>query len=214
MKTICTNSSPFIPITMIWLIMVLSVTFTSIGNCYASGADDVSFSEIRLKPGSGESDTEFAFTVRITTTHQPNDPIEIVVQGDVYEMDEVNPGDSDFSDGKDYQFSSTFEQGPQYYFIRCGKIHTRTYTFYVGEESPMEYHPDLALAMIIYAIPVIYLVVLMRRFTVTSKRITTSLKTIENGYHAQHMSMNRSESLEREFPTIDPIDNRTGGGKE
>lgn len=215
MKSIHGSSSPFVFITPIWLIMVLCVAITFIGNGYSSGADgDVSFSDIQMKPKSGEADTEFAFTVRVTANQQPDDPVEIVIQGIVYEMTEVNPGDQDYQDGKDYQFTSTFDQGPKYYFIRCGESHTGTNTLYVEEDPPMEYHPDLALAMIIYTIPVIYLIILMKRFTKTSKRITSSLKTIENGFHGQHMGKTKGVSFEKDFPTLDSQENRMKGGME
>ncbi|MCK4613925.1 MAG: hypothetical protein KAU14_03905, partial [Thermoplasmata archaeon] len=131
-----------------------------------------------VNPRSAEEGTEFVFTVRVRSASAPGHPVEVVVEDHAYTMKEVDPSDTNYSDGKDFQYKKKFDEGPRYYFFRCGDHTTRTHTFDVREERLIEYHPDLALAMAIYVAPVIFFLVLLRRMTDTTTTLTNALKEI------------------------------------
>ena len=124
----------------------------------------VTFVKVGKNSWSGSEETEFVFTATISSIGSPDHPVELVVEHQGYRMREINPDDTNFSDGKEYQYIGTFDGGPKFYYFRCGNVTSAVSTFNVKESHFFEeYHPDLLAAIGIFVIPLIYALVLLNR---------------------------------------------------
>ena len=171
---------PFLSLFLIFLILFLVL----VGGQASAGA--VTFSRSRISTQTGEEETEFVFSVMIMTSEgEPKAPVEVVVEKKSHTMKEIDPQDSNFSDGKEFSYMGKFSEGPKFYYFRCGNQTTRASTFEVKETILFEqYHPDLALAMGIYIIPIAYFLVLIQRmrrnFMTASDSLNRVLSRLEN----------------------------------
>ena len=151
----------------------------SIVDAGLASAEGVVFSKGKIHTRNGDEDTVFVFMVTITSDGEPDAPIELVVDRTVYPMREVDPQDTNFSDGKEFQFTKKFTSGPRFFFFRCGNQSTGASTFNVDGITFLEqYHPDLVIGMILFVAPVVYFLVLlnrMKRSTITLSKELISL---------------------------------------
>lgn len=164
---------PFLSIFLLCLVLFSLLTAGRV----SAGA--VTFSKARISTQSGEEETEFVFTVTVTSGEEPQDAVEVVVENKGHIMREIDPNDTNFSDGKEFQYKGRFGEGPKFYFFRCGNITTRACTFEVKEFRFFEeYHPDLLFAMAIYVVPVLYILILLNRLRKNTAVISETLRTV------------------------------------
>lgn len=143
------------------LITFLAIVFviSSLGQC-----EGVTFSKTSVTPSSGDEDSEYVFKVRVTSSEEPEDPLQIVIEGIAYDLREVDTNDQNFSNGKEFFYSDSFGPGPKFYYYRCGGSTTRVLTFNVKDSGLFqEVHPDLLFAMLIYILPLLYFILLLRK---------------------------------------------------
>jgi len=155
-----------------FILFVFSMQFIVVGA--ASGK--VTFSKMSLVPDNADEETEIVFKVMVTSQDQPDNHIELVVEQKSIVMAEVDPGDTEYSDGKEFVHIGKFSEGPRFYFYRCGNDSTQLMTFNVEESRFFEeYHPDLVLAMALYIPPLCYIIILLRRFMHHTVHISRTL---------------------------------------
>jgi len=107
--------------------------------------------------------------------------VELVVDGKIYQMKEVDLNDNNFSDGKGFMYAGTFEEGPKYYYFRCGNDSSYASTFNVKVSNFFdEIHPDLGFAMGIYIFPAICLLIVLRRLNLHAVKLSEILLTMHS----------------------------------
>ncbi len=74
----------------------------------------------KATPGQGLPNTEFTFSVTYTDPdNEPPTSVKVVIDQVEYDMQEINTEDDDFSDGKEYYFKKTLEEGTYVVFFRA-----------------------------------------------------------------------------------------------
>ena len=149
-------------ITFLFFILLSSIPLVNVGMDEAEGGE-ASLSRPGIQPGSGADGDSFLFIVTLTASESPDDPVELVLNNNSYEMNEVNPGDTNFSDGKDFYFRKDLEAGGVVYFYRIGNVTTTAKTLSIAESDRFQYHYDVALFMSLFIIPVIVILLYLRK---------------------------------------------------
>ena len=157
---------------------------------------DIEFSRGKVNPRSAVEGTEFIFTVRITSQIPVEEPVEVVIERHPHIMKEVDPQDTNYSDGKDFEYRERFQEGSHVYFFRCGNYSTRAATFYVSHERLIQYHPDLLLSMSLYLFPLLYIIHLLKKGAEHTESLLGSLKEIENGIISMNERRKRKNEIE------------------
>ncbi len=165
----------------LFIILSMLILISPLLPAGAGEGEKVQFSRERVNPRSADEDTEFVFTVRITSAQPVREPVEVVIEGHPHRMSEVDPQDTNYSDGKDFEYREKFDRGPHVFFFRCGNQSTRARTFYVSHTRLIQYHPDLLLAMSLYLVPLTYIIHLLKKGTEHAESLTHHLRGIEKG---------------------------------
>lgn len=165
---------------MILLIFVLLLIF-SLTPITASGEDEESLSLSRggVTPSSGDSETTFLFLVTITSSNTPDFPVEVVINNVSHRMYEVDYRDTNYSDGKDFEYRDRFEVGGVVYYFRCGNVTTPASTISVSKTKLIEWHIDIAIISGIFVIPVIYTAHILKRLLQGVGELTARMAGIE-----------------------------------
>ena len=159
------------------LLMISVFSFSPIVG--GESAERVTLSGGRVDPRTAKSGTELVFRVGITSNSVPAEPVELVVEGNSFAMVEIDASDTNYSDGKLFLYKDTFDEGPQFYFFRCGNQTTHVSAFEVEKDRFFDsYHPDLAFAMMIYALPIVYFLFLLRRMSTDTTAFSSTLNEL------------------------------------
>jgi endoglucanase len=89
---------------------------------------------------TGNRTTDFTFSVTYTdVNNQPPFTVDVVVDGVIHAMDELDPNDTTYADGKDYTFTTRLPVGQHSYFFRTTDTTTnlvKTVTYQQPVVSP------------------------------------------------------------------------------
>lgn len=129
----------------------------------------------------------FLFTIRLTTTEPPSDPMEVVINDRPYPMEEVDPDDTAYSDGKDFYHRQRLSRGGVVYFFRSGNTTTASRSLTVEDSGRANYHYDIALALGLMVIPVMLGVMMLRRIEREFREITRVIRSFDGGGDAGHI---------------------------
>ncbi len=95
-------------------------------------------------------------------------------------MSEVDPQDTNYSDGKDFEFREKFEAGAVVYYFKCGNVTTPASTISVTTPKIIKWHIDVAVVAGLFVIPVIYTALLLRRLMERTEALTNTVAGIES----------------------------------
>lgn len=119
-----------------------------------------------VSPSTGGTATEFVFVMRYTG-EQPAQEAYVVVNGAEHPMSPIDPGDLNFGDGKEYLHRTKLPEGANTYYF---KVLDANGTVYKSAVSVLNVKPlldmrhlDVALAVLLFMIPLVYMIVLLRR---------------------------------------------------
>ena len=132
-------------------------------------ASQAALSNTGISPRGGEPG-DYTFTLRYTGASAPTS-VQLVIGEVVYDMSDVEPGDLNYSDGKDYIYTTSLEAGTHAYYYRVianGDLEVSpTLTTNIVEPGIGFEHMDVVLAVAIvgavFMVPVIYLLLVLRR---------------------------------------------------
>ncbi len=132
----------------------------------------------KVTPGTGKDHTTFMFSITVIADKEPSEQLEVVLDGTPYTMKEVYEEDTDYSDGKDFYYSSTLDAGAIIYYFRCGNNTTPAYTLSVSENDRWGMHYDIALLLALFIIPFTLMVNMIKRIEAESNEWSRSLEKL------------------------------------
>ena len=147
-----------------------------------------------VSPTRGGINTEYAFVIRYAG-NLPVERIDVFIGGTPHAMREADPADLNLTNGKDYSYVSKLPEGSHvYYFLVVDSNGTeyRTSAGVVVVDPLLDWgHSDIALMVLLFMIPLAYVMFLMRRTTKALERVAKrlELKKEESDY-----SVRESES--------------------
>ena len=174
------STSTHILISLALFLFLLLIILPPAAGAAGTGSDEASFSRGGVTPSSGDSDTTFLFTVTLTAPSAPSSPVEVVINNRSHAMSEVEPQDTNYSDGKDFEYREKFEAGGVIYYFRCGNVTTPVSTISVTTPKIIKWHIDVAIVAGLFVIPVIYTALLLRRLMERTEALTNTVAGIEN----------------------------------
>ena len=158
---------------------------------------EVTFSNTRVTPGSGDGDSTFLFTVTAISENVPEEEVRVVLDGTFHPMKEVDPADGNFSDGKDYYYRTQCDAGGVVYYFQSGNSTSTPRTLTVSEAERFEWHYDVAIIMSLFVVPVIYAVLMFRKMERSAARMTESLqKIVEERRKTPRIAKSKKDSKE------------------
>lgn len=149
------------------VLVVLALIFLS-----TSALADPKISAPTITPRIADSDTDYAFTLRYIGEMAPGS-VNVIVDDLVYPMEEVDPTDLNYSDGKDYFLITKFPVGSHICYFRAmangTALRSAAYTIVVEEPGLGFEHLDIVLAVgivgIVFIVPTIYITIIFRRMS-------------------------------------------------
>ena len=190
---------PLLPSFLFLLLLLFTVSAVAMAAGEGSGDTTVTFTKTGRSSNSGSEETVFVFTATITSNGEPTYPVEIVIEKQGYPMREIDPNDTNYSDGKEFQYMGTFDAGPKFSYYRCGNTTTGVSTFNVKESYLFEqYHPDLLFAMGVFVLPLGYTLVLLNRLRNHITLISGNLNHRERSHPGAPDSMAVEATTENE----------------
>ena len=125
-----------------------------------------------ITPRIADTDTDYAFTLRYIGEMAP-ESVNVIVDGQVYPMEEVDPSDVNYTNGKDYSLVTGFPAGSHICYFKVTAngtvLRSATYTIIVEESAFGFEHLDIVLAVgivgIVFIIPIIYITIIFRRMS-------------------------------------------------
>lgn len=159
-KSAPVHSGQFMIIITLIALFLLSSTLPNYGSANES---EVGLSRYSVYPGWGVGETEFLFILHVTSDESAVIQPEVIINNEPYTMIEMDPGDTNYSDGKNFYFRIELEPGGYAYFFRSGNTTTVSLPLSVTELDRIQYHLDIAIILSILAIPVIVMVLFIRR---------------------------------------------------
>jgi hypothetical protein len=171
------------------LILVIFIGLIPQGT-FASG-NSPSLSKYTVTPRRGIPEIEYLFTA--TYTDSDNDPpafISVFVDQIEYEMEEVDPTDSNYTDGKDYFVKQVLGKGTYTFYYKAddgngNEVTTRSFTldvaWEVGHYDLIHYFedevlPGITLIMALFILLVIVVCVIMVLMVLQLRRIRKVLE--------------------------------------
>jgi hypothetical protein len=123
----------------------------------------------KVLPTTGTSGDVFTFTVH----YKGDSPVSVTFYADnaPLEMQEVDPGDQNYTDGKDYFIRVNLEEGTTIYYFKATTAageETRTAATTINVQPPEGLrvdHIDVVLAVLIFLIPTVWGLVMFRRLS-------------------------------------------------
>ena len=140
----------------------------------------VTFSGEAIQPSTGHGGDTFLFTVKVTSPEEPRDPVQLIINDKPHVMREINPDDTNFSDGKEFYLRRTVDQGGWVFFFRSGNATSTTRTLGVGETREAKYHYDVAAIIVLFIIPVIIGVCIFRQMEKEMKMLSRAFSDLSN----------------------------------
>ena len=123
----------------------------------------------KVLPTTGTSGDVFTFTVH----YKGDSPVSVTFYADnaPLEMQEVDPGDQNYTDGKDYFIRVNLDEGTTIYYFKATtgtgeEVRTPATTIYVQPTEGLRVdHIDVVLAVLIFLVPAGWGLILFRRFS-------------------------------------------------
>ena len=134
----------------------------------------------RVTPTTGDSGTSFTFTVH----YVGDEPVlmELYLGDQAHSMQEVDPSDDNYTDGKDYYFESQLSEGTTIYYFKMTiapgeEVRTTASTVHVGSGDFGFDHLDVVLAVSFFVPIAVIGLWLFRKFSRDMKEILDELKS-------------------------------------
>lgn len=147
-------------------------------NSTRAGEDEITLTNLKLTPKSGDDYTTFMFIITVISNEKPEENIEVILNGKPFQMEEIYNEDQEYSDGKDFHYSSKLGAGATIYYFRCGNTTTSAYTVSVEEFNRWGMHYDIALLLALFIIPFVLIVTMIRRIETDSDEWSRSLEKL------------------------------------
>jgi hypothetical protein len=138
-----------------------------------------------VTPSGGDEGTKFVFTVSYASNVSAGD-VYLMVNGERFPMQELDPNDANFSDGKAYFCTAKPGSGVNTYYFACedasGATNATAARMLVVQEVPLIPlgHLDVALAVLAFLPFVIYFLYVVRKMAKTIERLEEQLKKKED----------------------------------
>jgi hypothetical protein len=133
-------------------------------------------------PSSSGANAEYAFLLRYSGAF-PASSVDVYIDESPRALGEVDPADTNFTDGKDYALRTKLPEGTHvYYFLVVDSNGTehRTAAGLVHVEPLLAFgHVDVALAVLIFMLPLLYALFLMRKAARSLERMSKRVDDIE-----------------------------------
>jgi len=169
------------------LLFVIFLLITIVTAPLAAGenGNDQNDNPPKLSRIAGEHSTKMfgsELLFKLTYTDSDNNPPEklcLVFDKKEYTMKEVDSGDENFTDGKDYYIKEYFKKGNYlyYFFVSDGKHNVTTSPATIVVEDEIEWHFDIAIAMSIVLIPVILIIYYLKQLNANLKNLADQIAT-------------------------------------
>jgi len=132
-----------------------------------------------VTPASGNARVEFLFTAKYSDADNDAPRYMRLVVGDKdHEMRPVDPGDNNYTDGKDYYYRIKFD-GPEtiYYYFEAsdGEHNVSSKVKTLNVEDIFEWHLDIAIVFGLYLIPTVWVIHIAHRISKSLGRIEKAI---------------------------------------
>jgi hypothetical protein len=158
-------------------LLALAVLTTSCAQSASAGGIST-----QAYPSNASVSAEFAFVLRYVGDF-PVERAEVVIDGEARAMVEVDPSDSNHTNGKDYSLKTRLPEGSHvYYFLLVDANGTeyRSASGIVFVDPVLEWgHFDVALAVLLFMVPLAYGLFLVRRAAKALERVARRLDARE-----------------------------------
>jgi len=138
-----------------------------------------------------------------------NHPEELylVFDGKRHSMKEIDPMDVNVTDGKDYYVKHYAKKGSYFYyfFASDGKYNVTSFAATIKVEDEIDWHFDIAIAMSIVLLPVIFIIYYL-------KQLNTNLKNLADQI-ATHLPLFVEENTEKGLKNVLPGPEQVTGGE-
>ena len=119
---------------------------------------------------------------KVTYTDADNNPPEklyLVFDKKEYTMKEVDSSDKNVTDGKDYYVKEYFKKGNYiyYFFVSDGKYNVTTSPTTIIVADEIEWHFDIAVAISIVLVPVIFIIYFLKQLNANLKNLADQIST-------------------------------------
>jgi hypothetical protein len=155
----------------------VALAVVAIFGCMNASAASISPS---VSPSRGSFNTEYAFLVRYSGQLNVSSA-EVYINGAAHPMTEADAADQNFTNGKDYTLVTRLPEGSNVYYFLVVDSNGTEYRSAAGVVVVDPWinlgHFDVALAVMLFMIPLFYVMYLMRRATKALEKVAKRLES-------------------------------------
>ncbi len=179
------STSGFSLMTLFTLLLLSTLVLASLEGALAEEEEEetnvnvprVTRSQANASPGMLTADIFFLITYQDLDNNAP-EKVLVVFSGKSYNMKELDAGDLNFSDGKEYFYELENVQPGNYWYyysVDDGTFNSTTKSNPLRVEDEVEWHFDIALGMSILVIPVAFIIYYLKKLNDNMKQLSENM---------------------------------------